>query len=240
MPPHTSAPLQALYRVFVQPSLLSRTRPNTFSRLTQPVLSVRPLSLSAPRLAAKGPPAKRKQLWDDEIPARRVQVVDPETNSLGEPQVLRLFLKSFDRKTHRLVCVSAPQTHAEKEAGEEWIPTCKLIDKKEAYEQEKQKKKQHQAKVASEGSKTLELSWAIDTNDLGHRMKRMQEFLATGKKVEILLARKKGGRKATHEECEALLEKLVEAAEAVKAKELKTFEGKLGHIGSLTFEGPKP
>jgi translation initiation factor IF-3 len=118
---------------------------------------------------------------------------------------------------------------------------CKLEDKKAAYEAEKEKKKLKQAKTAAEGTKTLELNWAIDQNDLGHRMKRMQEFLGQGKKVEIVLARKKGGRRATAEECEELLQKIDLAAEAVKGtKEVKKFEGKLAGMGNLMYEGPKP
>lgn len=69
----------------------------------------------------------------------------------------------------------------------------------------------------------------------------MQEFLSQGKKVEIILARKKGGRRATAEECEELLQKIDLAAEAVKGtKEIKRFEGKLAGMGNLTYEGPKP
>lgn len=237
MPSHTSAPMQALYRVFVQPALINRTRSVALSHLPQ-LQTSRPFGLSTARLAAKGPPAKRKQLWDEEIPARRIQLVDPETGSLNPPQRLRTVLDSVDRKTYRLVCVTSPPAG---DWTEEWIPTCKLVDKKVAYEAEKAKKKQLQAKTAAEGTKTLELNWAIDVNDLGHRMKRMQEFLAQGKKVELILARKKGGRRATPEECEALLQKINEAAEGVKGtKEVKKFEGKLAGMGQLMYEGPKP
>ncbi|KAI5238649.1 hypothetical protein E4T43_07249 [Aureobasidium subglaciale] len=233
---HTSSPMQALYRVFVQPALLPRTRPLT-TTLTPPS-PLRAFSSTPPHLAAKGPPAKRKQLWDEEIPARRIQLVDPESGSLQPPSRLRDLLETLDRKTFRVVCVTAPP------AGnwtEEWIPTCKLQDKKQAYQAEKAKKKLVQQKTAAEGTKTLELNWAIDANDLGHRMKRMQEFLGQGKKVEIILARKKGGRRATPEECEELLQKIGEAAEMIKGtKELKKFEGKLAGMGNLSYEGPKP
>jgi translation initiation factor IF-3 len=230
--------MQALYRVFVQPAITTRTRPTTILSISKPLTSTRTFTSSPSRLAAKGPPAKRKQLWDEEIPARRIQLVDPTTEKLQEPQRLRDVLSTIDRKAYRIICVTPPPAG---DWSQEWIPTCKLQDKKAAYEAEKAKKKTAQVKQAAEGTKTLELNWAIDTNDLGHRMKRMQDFLSQGKKVEIILARKKGGRKATAEECEELLQKIGLAAEEVKGtKELKKFEGKLAGMGNLTYEGPKP
>ncbi|CAD0105753.1 unnamed protein product [Aureobasidium uvarum] len=226
---HTTSPLQALYRVFVQPALSPRTPRVTRTFHSTPLRNVP----KTPRV-----PEKRKHLWDEEIPARRIQLVDPVTDSLQPPTRLRDLLSTIDRKAFRIICVTAPPTG---NWAEEWIPVCKLEDKKAAYEAEKEKKKLKQQKTAAEGTKTLELNWAIDANDLGHRMKRMQDFLALGKKVEIILARKKGGRRATPEECEDLLQKINEAAEAVKGtKEIKKFEGKLAGMGNLMYEGPKP
>ncbi|KAH0377629.1 hypothetical protein KCU92_g9150, partial [Aureobasidium melanogenum] len=237
---HMSSPMQALYRVFVQPALSTRTRPVSHLKPLIPTTTTTRTFSATPSQPAAGKrlPEKRKHLWDEEIPARRIQLVDPETDSLQPPTRLRDILSSIDRKSHRIICVTQPP------AGnwtEEWIPVCKLEDKKAAYEAEKEKKKLKQAKTAAEGTKTLELNWAIDQNDLGHRMKRMQEFLGQGKKVEIVLARKKGGRRATAEECEELLQKIDLAAEAVKGtKEVKKFEGKLAGMGNLMYEGPKP
>jgi len=233
---HTTCSMRALYRVFVQPALLARTRP--IAQTLRP-LNTRAFSLTPLRAAAgKRLPEKRKHLWNEEIPARRIQIVDPETDSLQPPVRLRDVLAKLDKNLFRLVCVTQPPTG---DWEEEWIPVCKIEDKKAAYEAEKEKKKVKQQKMAAEGTKTLELNWAIDANDLGHRMKRMQEFLGQGKKVEIILARKKGGRKATPDECEALLQKINEAAESVKGtKEIKKFEGKLAGTGNLTYEGPKP
>ena len=88
--------------------------------------------------------------------------------------------------------------------------------------------------------KTLELNWAIDANDLGHRLKKMEDFLSEGRKVEIVLARKKQGRKATVEECEDVLRRIKETVEAVKgAKETQALEGKLGGVATLSLEGAK-
>lgn len=253
-------PSEALYRVFVQPSI-ARTPARLVSALSdapnQPLRRIRkphpqrPLPLTnrhafsttATCHAKTRAPEKRSQLWDEEITARRVQLVDPETNKPGPPQGTRFVLRSFDRKTHRLVCISPLPTPKSKEAEEEWIPICKLMDKKEQYLKDKAKADQKKAakKSSADTLKTLELNWAIDLNDLGHRMKRMKEFLEEGRKVDIVLARKKGGRVASVEDCNALLQKIREQAESVQgAKELKALEGKLGGFATLSYEGPKP
>jgi translation initiation factor IF-3 len=238
---HISSSTQALYRVFVQPALSTRTRPTALIHKIhhqQQPNTFRPFSQTTTTLAARGPPKKRTQLWNEEIPARRVQVVDPDTDTLCAPERLRNVLASFDHKECRLVCVSPLPTE---DLDEEWIPTCKIINKQVAYAAEREKKKLQKTRMAAEGTKTLELNWTIDTNDLAYRMKRMQEFLAQGKKVEIMLARKKRGRRATPEECQDLLIKIREAVDQVKgSKELKEFEGVMAGVGALLYEGPKP
>lgn len=169
-----------------------------------------------------------------------MQVVDDVTKSLLPPQLRNDVLSSLDRKTHRLVCVSPPPSS---QSGEEWIPTCKIVSKKEQYHADKAKQAQQKAakkKGSPDSIKTLELNWAIDSNDLGHRLKRAEEFLQEGRKVEIVLAKKKGGRIATTEECEAVLERIEEVVENVKgAKESKKMQGKVGGVVTLFLEGPK-
>lgn len=129
------------------------------------------------------------------------------------------------------------------EEKEEWIPTCRIISKKEQYELDRQRQKQKvQAKKNSgeASTKTVELSWAIDGNDLAHRMKKVVEFLNEGRKVEVVLAKKKGGRKATGEECEGVVARILETVEGVKgAKVGKAMEGKVGGVLTLFFEGVK-
>lgn len=169
--------------------------------------------------------------------------MDPSTQKLNPPETLRYVLSRFDRKTHRLVCVTPPPSAAQREALEgEWIPTCRIVSKKEQYEQEKakQKSKVQAKKNSADNVKTIELNWAIDGNDLGHRMRRVEEFLSEGRRVEVVLAKRKGGRKATIDECEGVVDKILETVEAVEgAKQLKKMEGKLAGVATLFFEGPK-
>lgn len=118
------------------------------------------------------------------------------------------------------------------------------MDKKESYDAEKRKlkaakeAKKLSARTSEMGMKTVELNWAIDKNDLGHRIEKMRGFLAEGRRVEVVLASKKRGRKASLEECQGVLEKLRECADAVDgAREVQKLEGKVGGFATMVFMG---
>lgn len=77
--------------------------------------------------------------------------------------------------------------------------------------------------------KTLELNWAIDKGDLGHRLERMREFLGKGYKVEVVLVKKRGKSKpASQEQMEGLVKGVRGAIEEGGWKEHKPMEGKIG------------
>lgn len=81
-------------------------------------------------------------------------------------------------------------------------------------ERAKEAKKKHPGKIV----KILELNWAIDNNDLAHRIGKMKEFLGKGFRVEITISPKRKGKKATVEEKEELLAKLREAVSGEEGK----------------------
>ena len=88
--------------------------------------------------------------------------------------------------------------------------------------------------------KQLELNWAIDPNDLGHRLNKMQEFLEKGWRVEIILANKRRGRQASAEEAAAVIKRIRGIAKEVEgAKEWRSVDGKV--LGQMTmfFEGSR-
>jgi len=119
---------------------------------------------------------------------------------------------------------------------------CKIINIKDAYlasqrtkENQKSKRK---ASLLSNSIKTLELNWAIDSNDLSHRLERIQQFLEEGRKVEVVLAAKKKGRKASEEECREVLGKIKEVLGRVEgAKEVRAMEGKVGGFAMVRLQG---
>lgn len=55
--------------------------------------------------------------------------------------------------------------------------------------------------------------------------------------MEVVLATKKRGRKATAAECEEVLGKLREVAGSVNGVKESPMEGKMGGFATLTFQG---
>lgn len=256
---HASSSVQALYRVFVLPALsrpasyrsaLASPSPHRNCELPPPPTHRRPFSHTSPKPAQTRPPETRTHKWNNEIRAFQIRLVDPSTGGLGPIRTKYDVLSRMDEKTHRLVQLSAdpdpPDPDSPEEAASEpFIPVCQVLSKKEVYEQEKRKKAQTKiarqtAKLTSEqGAKMIELNWAIDPhNDLVHRMGRLREFLEQGRRVEVVLASKKRGRKASTEECEKVLgviEKTVEGVEGARVKEERT--GRLGGFMTMVFQG---
>lgn len=230
--------VQALYRTFVLPSL-SKTAHGQFIPTTsrRHPCHARAFSITATRLAKPREPEIRTQRWDEEITAKVIYLVDPETNKiLTEPRARFDILRSLNRNTHRLV---------QFESEHDGIPVCKIVNKKEAYERERKQKQEAKERkkleAAPKSLKTLELNWAMDPNDLGHRLDKVTEFLSEGRKVEIILASKKKGRKASAEECEVVLQKIRKTVDGVDgAKEAKNMEGKVGGFATLFFQGRPP
>lgn len=173
--------------------------------------------------------------------ARVVYLVDPVTNKLeDQPRTRFDVLNTIDRNTHRLVQLSADEPE-----NRGFMPVCKIVGKKEQYAADRERKKQQKEKKTESARvnsiKTLELNWAIDANDLGHRLERVAEFLADGRRVEIVLAAKKQGRKATKQECEGVMKRIYGVVDDVPgSRELKRLEGKLGGFASLVLQGRAP
>lgn len=122
------------------------------------------------------------------------------------------------------------------------VPVCRIVNKKEAYQKAQRVKEEskERKKLEDKGKsvKTLELNWAMDPNDLGHRLSKVEEFLKDGRKVEVILASKKRGRKASVEECKDVLARIRGVVGAVDgAKEAKGMEGKVGGFATMFFQG---
>ncbi|KAI0491109.1 hypothetical protein F4859DRAFT_460343 [Xylaria cf. heliscus] len=122
---------------------------------------------------------------------------------------------------------------------------CRIVDKAtEAAEAEAAAAaaaaEEEEAKRLAKITKTLELNWAIAPHDLGHKLKRFEEFLGKGLRVDLMLARKTGARKATPEEAQELVRRIREAAANVPgAGEHKKMNGIAGKVLRMFFEGPK-
>ncbi|KAK5113748.1 hypothetical protein LTR85_010765 [Meristemomyces frigidus] len=238
---HATGTLQSLYRVFVLPAL-SKPAPSR-ARLRQAPRAApdrRCFSASPIHAVKSRAPQERAQKWDEEIRAQMLYLVDPVTGKREEEPRTRFdILSQMDRKTHRLIQLSPDEP-----GNRNFIPVCKVMGKKEQYEAEQKAKKASKERKAESvkvnSVKTLELNWAIDGNDLGHRLERVAEFLAEGRRVEIVLAAKKKGRgrRATQAECEGVLKAIYGTVDAVPgAKELKRLDGKVGGFATLVLQG---
>jgi translation initiation factor IF-3 len=152
------------------------------------------------------------------IKAWSIRLVNQD-GTLGDIRSTHDVLESIDRGVETLVQVSPEQPGVP--------PVCKIMNKRAMRDAEKAKAKAAR-RGGGAGTKTLELNWAIDKGDLGHRLDKMKTFLEKGLKVEIVLASKRRGKQATEEEAQLLLRKIKDAVKEVDgAKEMKPMEGKL-------------
>ncbi|RDL39430.1 uncharacterized protein BP5553_03770 [Venustampulla echinocandica] len=163
-------------------------------------------------------PVKSRLPQNDEIKAFSVHLVN-EDGTLGELHRTRFLLD-------RLVKGEALIMVAEAEAGRP--PVCKIINRKEQAAADREKKKKAQAtKDPSSTVKNIELNWAIESNDLGHRMDRLKEFLGKGYKVDLLLQKKRKGRPTTMEEAQELVNTVKQTVEDAGGREYKEMTGDL-------------
>ncbi|KAI5297833.1 hypothetical protein KEM56_004509, partial [Ascosphaera pollenicola] len=126
-----------------------------------------------------------------------------------------------DRKTQRLVQMSAET--------EEQPAVCKILSKKDLYEQKKAKKKR--AFEKSNVWKQLEINWGISSHDLKHRLKKVKEFIDKGKSVEIVLLPKRKALPASQQQATDLLKEVKRAIIAIGGTESRKMNGAL--LGDL-------
>ncbi|KKA19281.1 Translation initiation factor IF3, partial [Rasamsonia emersonii CBS 393.64] len=125
-------------------------------------------------------PGKAGVVQNEAIQAETIQIVN-ENGGLDPPVRTADVLSSLQRSEYTLVQV-AP-------GGDGRPPVCKILSKKMMREQEKAKAKA--AHAAKTSTKQIELNWAIDQHDLAHRLKQLASFIEKGRRVELILTRKK-------------------------------------------------
>ncbi|OCL08589.1 hypothetical protein AOQ84DRAFT_431652 [Glonium stellatum] len=255
MPPtHLSGPARALYRVFIQPSLhASRAPLPTPLRAAPSPLQPSLLPLSSRRHKSYAKDTTRQSLTDifitdEAIRSPYINLVDATGFHPAVP--LRQVLRSFDRALYHLIQVAPGSAPPDPNSGaapgpdnHAALPTCKLVSKQELREQQRAKlalknKARSRGGAGTAGAKQLEVNWAIGPNDLRHRLVRLKEFLGQGRKVEVLLAPRKQGRRATALEAQAVVARVREAVgECEGAVEVREPEGKVGGVFAMVFEG---
>ncbi|KAJ5627898.1 hypothetical protein N7490_010126 [Penicillium lividum] len=181
--------------------------------------NTRCLALKIARPPVKGP------IKDEEIRARTVQLVNSQ-GDLEEPELLDDVLASFDRNKFFLVQVSP--------GAFKKPPVCKILNKLEYRNSEKAKEKA--AKAAKQSFKQIELNWAIDAHDLEHRLKQLTTFLEKGRKVEIVLTRKKHKRPPTVDEIKYVMQNVLDTTREAGGTQVKAMEGEPGKRVMLTVK----
>ncbi|KAF2969993.1 hypothetical protein GQX73_g3496 [Xylaria multiplex] len=194
---------------------------------------------TTPSLAA-GSRMVRNQLRDKAIPFKWVRVADA-SGTLSAPQPIDRVLAGL-AEGYSLVMVAPPPPPPPPTPGAPVViqpsaAICRIIDA--AAEKLAAETAAQEAKQTAQQTKTLELNWAIAPHDLAHKIKRLEEFLDRGLRVEVMLARKRGSRKATSEEGKELVEKIQQAANQVPGvTEYKKMDGFVGGVMKMFFEGP--
>lgn len=216
-----SGSAQALYRVFIAPkaipAVIQRQAQTGSVRFQASPIQARAI-YTHPKARPSSAPTSINDVarpLDEAIKSHTIFYIDAEGNKHADASLSKL-LSTIDRST----------THV-RQVGltEHGIPVCKLVAKKALWLERQAKAKPK--KDVKDMAKQIELNWAIDPNDLKHRLDKMAEFLREGRRVEILLAPKKRGRKASEDEQDDVLRKIKDNAETVEgAEEWKAMEGK--------------
>lgn len=220
---------QALRQTFFTPFHPYKTGLWQPSRPLQNAIQLRSFQ-SSRRLALPKATAPAPTLIKDElIRSPWVQLVNEEGN-LEEPKRLSDVLVSFDRNKFFCIQVAAG-------TGPGQPPICKIFNKKQYKEGEKAKAKA--AKAAAQSTKQVELNWAIDAHDLQHRLKQLANFLDKGRKVEVILTRKKHKRSATVEEIKHVMQTVLDTVREAGGTQTKAMEGEPGKHVILTVTKAK-
>ena len=154
---------------------------------------------------------------DEEIKAEIIQVVN-DSGGLDPPISKADVLSSLQRDKYYLVQMSPGSVHQ--------APVCKIVTKELLREQRRLKSKAtHLNKTTT---KQIELNWAIDPHDLSHRLKSLASFIEKGRRVELILARKRGKRAPTADEVTRVMDSVLDAIEKANAMQVKPMEGQPG------------
>ncbi|EJT74065.1 hypothetical protein GGTG_07914 [Gaeumannomyces tritici R3-111a-1] len=195
-----------------------------------------------------------------------IHLKDNEAGTLSEPMSPELLLDGMDLETDTLVCVYLPSTSnagvnaaAEAESDDEEtaetdetpetlskrpsIPICAIMNKEKYLEHVENERKEQ--RIRDLGTKELEIGWTIDQHDLGHKVRRLREFLGKGYTVRVMFlqSKKKGKKRSANNENDNSAAEVVRAFEEAAtevpgAKQCKRPEGSMDRTYILTFDAP--
>lgn len=174
---------------------------------------------------------------DHEITDPQIMVID--NGAMEGPLATPFVLTKLDQASESLRMIS-PYVPADAKNGrpKPEFAVCKIVNKKDEYERQKQVKERKKAAAAKPKTKELEFTWAISEHDLTTKLRQMGGFLDKGFKVDVLVAKKKGSRQqVSASEAEAVTKKIREEVVAQGAREAKPATGQVGATMRFYLEG---
>ncbi|KAF8539271.1 hypothetical protein BDD12DRAFT_838950 [Trichophaea hybrida] len=203
------------------------------------LLSPRPFPLHRTYAALRERPVvtpsqSKRRVMDEDIPASTVHYIDKDGQFQGTV-TLTSILNSIDRSQYHVVCVNPEAVD---------IPLiCRVQSKTDIeeferlrFQNEKEKRKLKKEKNPHLITKEVELSWAISEHDLGHRMKKVRQFMEKGYKVSVTLGVKKGMSKQPLRTMHELLVRVRDECEQW-GRECVDPEGAVGRRYTMLFTG---
>jgi len=223
---HT-ATSRALYQVFICPSIPTRSKTPLVTLTHTSVRTIYKYAKPVKATPTAGPLADPDHPVDEAIASAYIHFIDAN-GTINRRTSLSKILTTFDRSAFKLRQVATDP--------EDSLPICKLTTLQQIRAELRAKEKPK--KGLADLTKQVELNWAADPNDVEHRVRKLQEFLRDGRRVEVLLAPKpkKQGRRATPEEITGMLRTLREGVGQVEgAEEWKDMDGVVGTQCVLYF-----
>ncbi|GAB0138699.1 hypothetical protein EsDP_00006925 [Epichloe bromicola] len=181
---------------------------------------------------------------DHEITDPQIMVVDKGAAAAEGPLGTQFVLSRLE--PHESLRMTQPYVPADADNGRPspQFAVCSIVDKREEYERRKQSRGEGKkaaagaaAAAARPRTKELELTWAIGEHDLATKMRQMGRFLAKGLRVEVLVARKKGGRQVDGKEAEGVVKRIRDEVERNAGRETKPATGLAGGTMRFYLEG---
>jgi translation initiation factor IF-3 len=163
--------------------MYSKIQMATFTRFRAAALSLRASQInacSARALSTTPAHSAYSALRNERIGRPVVQLVDPETGKLREPERLTDVVARIDKEHYYVELVN------------EEPPIVKIISKKDDYLKKKAAKlKAKEAKGRQMETKELQMTWGVAVGDIEHKMKKARQELERGNRVELVYAKKK-------------------------------------------------
>ncbi|RKF61904.1 putative translation initiation factor [Erysiphe neolycopersici] len=139
---------------------------------------------------------------NQEIVAESITVID-EAGKISGPHKTKKFFEDFDFEKKSLVTI----LEGNPEDGRS--PLCRIYDKSGLRDKEISALKKNTTKKGVT-TKTIEISWAVDENDLNTKLRRLREFLEKGCHVDVFLKAKKRGREVTIDDGEKIVQRILD------------------------------